>query len=73
MIDRNMENVVVIRLLGRNIGYRVLDYRVHSLWNLMGSCQLNGLDNDFYLVKISNKRDYEKVLIWQIYGHYVTV
>ncbi|KAK8593464.1 hypothetical protein V6N12_045544 [Hibiscus sabdariffa] len=32
MIDRSMQRVVIVRLLGRSIGYKTLAYRIPTLW-----------------------------------------
>ncbi|KAL4340432.1 hypothetical protein GQ457_08G019370 [Hibiscus cannabinus] len=75
-IDKKLANSVVIRLLGRSIGYRALLNRIQSMWNPSGDMILIDLDNDYYLVRFALVEDFNKVLIdgpWMIYGTYLTV
>ncbi|KAL4278142.1 hypothetical protein GQ457_03G020710 [Hibiscus cannabinus] len=76
LIDASMSQAVIVRLLGRSIGYRTLLSRVRSLWQLKGEFQLVDLANEYYLVKFSNEWDYAHVLSdgpWTIFGNYLTV
>ncbi|KAL4340929.1 hypothetical protein GQ457_08G016820 [Hibiscus cannabinus] len=75
-IDQKLTNSVVIRLLGRTIGYRTLLNIIELLWKPRGEIRLIDLDNDYYLVRFALAEDCEKVLTggpWVIYGSYVTV
>ncbi|KAL4296692.1 hypothetical protein GQ457_12G011660 [Hibiscus cannabinus] len=75
-IDRSMRNVVIVRLLGRNIGYGTLLNRLHALWKPKWEIQLINLENNYFLVRLEDMRDYEVVLIegpWTIFGNYLTV
>ncbi|KAL4282955.1 hypothetical protein GQ457_16G008840 [Hibiscus cannabinus] len=75
-IDRSMRNVVIVRLLGRNIGYGTLLNRLHALWKPKGEIQLIDLENNYFLVRLEDMRDYEVVLTegpWTIFGNYLTV
>ncbi|KAL4285073.1 hypothetical protein GQ457_16G011210 [Hibiscus cannabinus] len=75
-IDRNMRNSVIIRLLGRKIGFKALLSRILALWKPFGELQLIDLENDYFLVKFSNEMDFAKVLTggpWTVYGSYLTV
>ncbi|KAL4319053.1 hypothetical protein GQ457_18G007360 [Hibiscus cannabinus] len=76
LIDVSMSHSVIVRLVGRSIGYRTLLSRVRSLWQLKGEFQLVDLDNEYYLVKFSSEWDYAHVLSdghWTIFGNYLTV
>ncbi|KAL4302839.1 hypothetical protein GQ457_10G020830 [Hibiscus cannabinus] len=53
-IDANMSTSVIVRLLGRSIGYRTLVTRVNALWKPVGNIQLVDLDNNFFLVRFDN-------------------
>ncbi|KAL4310986.1 hypothetical protein GQ457_01G041260 [Hibiscus cannabinus] len=59
-IDANMSTSVIVRLLGRSIGYRTLVTRVHALWKPVGNIQVVDLDNNFFLVRFENISDYNK-------------
>ncbi|KAL4386946.1 hypothetical protein GQ457_09G028280 [Hibiscus cannabinus] len=75
-IDSAMKNVVIVRLLGRNIGFQTLLNRIHVLWKPYGELQLIDLENNYYLIRVEDPRDYEKILTegpWTIYGSYLTV
>ncbi|KAK5792678.1 hypothetical protein PVK06_033793 [Gossypium arboreum] len=73
---KEMELTVMIKLLGRNIGYGVLNNRISSLWNPIKLFHLMDIGNGYYLVKFQSIDDYTKVLSqgpWMIYGQYLTV
>ncbi|KAL4281246.1 hypothetical protein GQ457_03G036790 [Hibiscus cannabinus] len=75
-IDQSMCQSVIIRLLGRQIGYRVLWNRIKALWMPQGQFQLVDLENEYFLVKFEVEADYVKVLAdgpWTIFGSYLTV
>ncbi|KAL4278534.1 hypothetical protein GQ457_03G023770 [Hibiscus cannabinus] len=75
-IDNNLKNAIVVRLLGRTIGYKALVNRVNALWKPVGLLQVIDLDNNYFLVRFSAPTDYTKVLTegpWTIYGSYLTI
>lgn len=53
--ERKMARSVVIKLLGRTIGFNTLLNKVSLLWNIRGRVQLMDLENDFYLVRFGSK------------------
>ncbi|KAL4297374.1 hypothetical protein GQ457_12G006380 [Hibiscus cannabinus] len=76
MVDAKLESSVIVRLLGRAIGYNALLNRIRSLWNPSGEVALVDLDNGYYLVRFANVADVSRMLIggpWVIYGNYLTV
>ncbi|KAL4366606.1 hypothetical protein GQ457_05G014170 [Hibiscus cannabinus] len=75
-IDEKLANSLIIRLLGKSIGYRALLNCIHTLWNPVGELQLIDLDNDYFLVRFVKEVDFVRVLSdgpWVIYGSYLTV
>ncbi|KAE8661411.1 hypothetical protein F3Y22_tig00113725pilonHSYRG00161 [Hibiscus syriacus] len=71
LIDQNLKQVIIIRLLGKKIGYKALKNRIYALWKPIGNFNLIDLDNDYFLVKFENLEDYSRVLTdgpWMIYG-----
>ncbi|KAL4367388.1 hypothetical protein GQ457_05G014640 [Hibiscus cannabinus] len=75
-IDHSMRNVIIVRLLGCNIGYGTLLNCLHALWKPKGEIQLIYLENNYFLVRFEDMRDYELVLTrgpWTIFGNYLTV
>ncbi|KAL4325035.1 hypothetical protein GQ457_11G016650 [Hibiscus cannabinus] len=76
MVDAKLTNAVVVRLLGRNIGYGALLTRIRSLWTPSNDIALIDLDNGYFLVRFASAADVTKVLMggpWLIYGNYLTV
>ncbi|KAJ4829965.1 hypothetical protein Tsubulata_036068 [Turnera subulata] len=72
----NWENSLIIKLWGRNIGYRTLYNRLPTLWKLQGAVKVIDLDHNFYIVRFHNKLDRLRVLTdgpWMLFGHYLTV
>ncbi|KAL4283171.1 hypothetical protein GQ457_16G011860 [Hibiscus cannabinus] len=75
-IDEELSNSVIIRLLGKSIGYRALLNRIQALWSPIGELQLIDLDNEYFLVRFALEEDFTRMLIggpWVIYGSYLTV
>lgn len=75
-IDRNMSLTVIVKLLGRRIGFNALHNKVSTSWNLKNWFQLIELENDFFLVRFQNKDDLNWVIFggpWVIFGHYLFV
>ncbi|KAL4341873.1 hypothetical protein GQ457_08G009200 [Hibiscus cannabinus] len=75
-IDLSMRNVIIVRLLGKVIGYGALLNRLHVLWRPTGEIQLIDLDNEYYLVRFVDTSDYSRALTdgpWTIYGSYLIV
>ncbi|KAL4277875.1 hypothetical protein GQ457_03G022350 [Hibiscus cannabinus] len=75
-IDSTMRNVIIVHLLGRNIGYQSLLNRIHALWKPSREVQLVDLENNYFLVRVEDPRDYERILTegpWTIYGIYLTM
>ncbi|KAE8695270.1 hypothetical protein F3Y22_tig00110722pilonHSYRG00004 [Hibiscus syriacus] len=71
-----MRMTVIVRLLGRSIGYRVLWNKIKALWQPQGNFQLIDLDNNYYLVHLENEGDYTRVLTdgpWVIFSDYLIV
>ncbi|GMI74058.1 hypothetical protein HRI_001075100 [Hibiscus trionum] len=69
-----MRHAVIVRVLGRNIGYQTLLNRIHALWHPWGELQVIDLDNNYFLVRLDDPKDYEKVLTerpWTIYDSYL--
>ncbi|KAL4290760.1 hypothetical protein GQ457_14G014310 [Hibiscus cannabinus] len=75
-VDWSMIHTIIVRLLGRSIGYKVLLDMIYGLWHPRGELQLIDLENNYYLVRFEDERDYADVLIngpWAIFGSYLTV
>ncbi|KAA3469259.1 LINE-1 reverse transcriptase isogeny [Gossypium australe] len=76
ILFKEMELTIVIKLLGRSIGYGALLNRISSLWNPSKPFHLMDIENGYYLAKFYSIHDYTKVLAqepWLVYGQYLTV
>ncbi|XP_057432231.1 uncharacterized protein LOC130724985 [Lotus japonicus] len=70
------KNALVISLLGKKLGYRLMKNKLMSLWRLSGECDLIDVDNGFYIVKFDREVDRDKVIgggPWMIFDHYLAV
>lgn len=71
-----MTKTLVIKLLGRKIGYNVLWSKVCALWKLSQRFHIIDIENNYFLAKFESNLDYSNVLTkgpWVIYKHYLTV
>ncbi|KAH1031127.1 hypothetical protein J1N35_043301 [Gossypium stocksii] len=76
ILYKEIELTVAIKLLGRNIGYNTLHNRILSMWKPISQFHLMDIENGYYLVRFSNKTDYDRILSqgpWIIFGQYLTV
>ncbi|XP_017635607.1 uncharacterized protein LOC108477588 [Gossypium arboreum] len=66
ILDKSMDLTVVVRLLGRTIGYKALLNRIQTLWKLVRSFQVIDIDNDYYLSRdfSTNKQHPSKIVVW---------
>jgi hypothetical protein len=67
---------VIVKLLGRRIGYKALETRLKQMWVRKGVISIIDLGNDYYLVAFSHEDDQYAALVdgpWFIYDHYLTV
>ncbi|KAH1114725.1 hypothetical protein J1N35_008103 [Gossypium stocksii] len=75
-IERKMAKTIIMKLLGRSIGFNVLLKKITSLWCPRSPIQLMDLENGYYLIKFNNEDDYNKVVFggpWVIFGQYLIV
>lgn len=73
---RPWRKTIIIKLLGRRIGYRFMYGRLAKLWSLSGNFNLINLENDFFVVRFAEMVHYEQVLYdgpWMILAHYLTI
>ncbi|XP_057426142.1 uncharacterized protein LOC130719538 [Lotus japonicus] len=70
------EDCLVIKLLGKQIGYRLLCERLKPLWKLSGAFEVIEFHNGYFFVKFDTQEDKVKVLTgapWMIFDHYLSV
>uniref|UniRef100_A0A5K1DET1 CCHC-type domain-containing protein n=1 Tax=Nymphaea colorata TaxID=210225 RepID=A0A5K1DET1_9MAGN len=69
-------NALIIKLLGKVLGYKALSSRIKKLWVLQGNYRIVDLGMDYFLIKFEKMEDYKHVLDggpWVVCGHYLTV
>ncbi|KAH1039257.1 hypothetical protein J1N35_041000 [Gossypium stocksii] len=74
ILFKEMELTIILKLLGRNIGYNVLYNCIHNLWKPAKPFHLIDITNGFFFVKFQEMGDYNKVLTqsaWIIFGQYL--
>ncbi|MBA0651038.1 hypothetical protein Goklo_018408 [Gossypium klotzschianum] len=69
-IERQMAKIIIVKLLGGEIGFNVLLNKITLLWNPKCPIQLMDLENDFFVVRFQDKNDYNKALIRGLWGYY---
>lgn len=75
-IRSNWKGCLIIKLLGRSIGFKALMDKIHKLWNLEGRITPMDVGLGFYIIRFESKTDYHKVYTggpWIIQDHYLTV
>ncbi|KAJ4823503.1 hypothetical protein Tsubulata_050317 [Turnera subulata] len=75
-LEKPWENGVVVKLLGREIGYRALQSKIQTLWKPAGPFRIIDLEGNFYIIRFLDSRDYIHALTggsWAIYGHALCV
>lgn len=71
LLIKEMAQTIIIKLLGRNIGFPTLYKKVCSLWKPSQSFRLMDIENGYFLDKFQSLEDYERVLCqgpWIVYG-----
>lgn len=75
-IQRPWKKGLIVKLLGRKIGFRALENRLNQLWVSNGDISIIDLGNDFFLVTFTSEKDRDFALgqgPWLIYDHYLIV
>ncbi|XP_058776009.1 uncharacterized protein LOC131650313 [Vicia villosa] len=75
-IQRPWRRGVIVKLLGRKIGYKALESRLNQMWVKRWVISIIDWSNDYYLVAFSHDDDKKAALAngpWFIYDHYLTV
>ena len=61
-IRKPWQQTLIIKLMGRKVGYMFLIQRLKNMWKLRGDFTLTDLGNDFYMAKFANTEDRAHVL-----------
>ncbi|XP_019155091.1 PREDICTED: uncharacterized protein LOC109151955 [Ipomoea nil] len=73
-LRRPWRRSLIIKLLGRTVGYNFLLQRLQRMWRTDAAFDLISLDQDFFLVRFENLKDYESVKFggpYLVLGHYL--
>ncbi|KAJ4829593.1 hypothetical protein Tsubulata_038400 [Turnera subulata] len=62
-LAKRWERAVIVKLMGRNISYRVLTEKLNAIWQPKGLFKVIDLDNNFFVVKFSTDNDYLHSLV----------
>nr|POE78910.1 hypothetical protein CFP56_31966 [Quercus suber] len=69
-------NALIIKVVGKTVGYHFLSSRVMSLWKPSGRMDCVDMEKGFFLIRFSLKEDYERVLNdgpLFVGGHYLSI
>lgn len=67
---------LIIKLVGRSIGYQYLYRRIQAVWRMQSESTLIDLSNDYFIVKLYGREEYERGLLdgpWMIGDNYLHV
>lgn len=70
------EESLVVKLLGKNLGYYAMKERLLRVWKPMAGFDIMAIGNSLFMVKFEEEVDRTKVINggpWMIYDHYLTV
>ncbi|XP_019173022.1 PREDICTED: uncharacterized protein LOC109168452 [Ipomoea nil] len=67
---------LIIKVMGRKVGYTYLLKRLQTMWMPRGILELIAIDNDYYLVRFGSVDDLEFAIFegpWMVLDHYLIV
>ncbi|XP_045792004.1 uncharacterized protein LOC123886756 [Trifolium pratense] len=70
------KDALVVKLLGKKLGYYTMKERLQRVWKLQGGFEIMDNDNGFYMVKLDQAADKEKIITggpWLIHDHCLAV
>ncbi|MBA0853840.1 hypothetical protein Goshw_022641 [Gossypium schwendimanii] len=67
ILIRDLDNNMILKLLGRNIGYSILQNKIYNLWKPSSSFCLMDIEHGYFLAK------FKSVGPWIIFGQYLIV
>ncbi|KAE8693615.1 hypothetical protein F3Y22_tig00110796pilonHSYRG00006 [Hibiscus syriacus] len=76
MANKSFDQTVVVKLLGRRIGYTTLRNKFYDLWKPSQPFRLMDIENDYFLVSLRTRSDFLTALsdgTWTIFRHYLIV
>lgn len=75
-ICKPFEQCLVIKLLGKRIGYNILYEKLRALWKPAGGFELKDIHHGYFLVQFDLVEDRAKVMAgapWMIFDHYLSI
>jgi hypothetical protein len=73
-IQKPWRQGLIVKLMGRRIGYKALETRLKQIWVRKGVISIIDLGFEYFLVYFTNEEDYTKALEdgpWLLYDHYL--
>lgn len=70
------EDTLLIKLLGKTVGYHFLKEKLVRLWKLSSYFDIFDIGNGYYMLKFSDEDDKKKAMeegTWTIFNHYLMV
>lgn len=67
---------LILKVLGRNLSFKLVEQRVRRLWQLDLGCELIDMAKGFIIARFYSQQDYLKVLEggpWMVLGSYLTI
>ena len=68
------KEALIIKLLGKNVGYKAMWDRVQALWKLQARFEMKDMGYGFFVVKFDMMEDESKVMTggpWMLFDHYL--
>ncbi|XP_045798039.1 uncharacterized protein LOC123892283 [Trifolium pratense] len=75
-LDAPLKDALVVKLLGKNIGFHLMKERLQKIWRLNAGFDIMNIGNGFFMVKLDSIDDRTRIMDggpWMIYDHYLTV
>ncbi|KAK8560140.1 hypothetical protein V6N12_012943 [Hibiscus sabdariffa] len=76
LVEKSLDRIIVLKLLGRRIGYATLKNKIQELCKPKRDIKLMDIEDGYFLATFRSHEDYLTVLAdgpWTIFGHYLTV
>ncbi|XP_019152395.1 PREDICTED: uncharacterized protein LOC109149188 [Ipomoea nil] len=73
---RRWENTLIIKVLGKTVGYNYLLRRLRTIWNPKSGMDLIAIQNGYHLVRFASVADYEHARLegpWTVLDHCLAV
>uniref|UniRef100_A0A2N9F7I4 CCHC-type domain-containing protein n=1 Tax=Fagus sylvatica TaxID=28930 RepID=A0A2N9F7I4_FAGSY len=70
------KSALIIKVFGKSIGFKYMDFKIRSLWKPLGDMQCIDLGNDYFLTRFKLEDDYWKVMRggpWFINQQFLTI